>query len=289
MGYKSTVEALPPTSSSVVALRCSAAANNTEGVGILEGTTEEADQPPEPANPHYQPMVEDVANICPQLSDDDVESMSSTSSVDEVKSSSEEEVGLPRLEEESVEISFSLPDFGVAPTFSYVNPKIALKRSSAGVGMFANTAVKEGEVLIVWSGKVVHLNTILAMRESDRHYILQIDEELFQIPPWKGFNEPADFTNHSCDPNSGFKVSPITLAAMRHIAPGEEISFDYAMCESIDGLKGNEFECCCGTRYCRGSFTGHDWKNPELWARYGEYFSPYLKRKIEQYRQEMNL
>jgi len=288
MGYKSTVEALPPTTSTVVALTCSA--NNTEGVGTLEGTTEEADQPPEPANPHYQPMVDDVAHICPQLSDDDVESMSSTSSVDEVKSSSEEEVGLPRLEEEGVVVvSCSLPDFSVAPTFSYVNPKIALRRSSAGVGMFANIALREGEVLIVWSGKVVHLNTILAMRESDRHYILQIDDELFQIPPWIGFNEPADFTNHSCDPNAGFKGSPITLAAMRNIGPGEEITFDYAMCESIDGLKGNEFECCCGTRYCRGSFTGHDWKNPELWGRYGKYFSPYLQRKIQHYRQEMNL
>jgi len=283
MGYIPTVEHLPSTTSSAVALRCSA--NNTESGGTLEGTTEEAEQPPEgPANRQNQAM-EDVSHI----SDDDVDSMSSMSSVDEVKSSSEEESTLPRPEEDGTLVSCSLPDFSVPPTFSYVNPKIALKRSSAGVGMFANQPVREGEVLIVWSGKVVHLSQVYAMRESERHYILQIDEELFQIPPWKGFNEPADFTNHSCDPNAGFKGSPITLGAMREIASGEEITFDYAMCESIDGLKGNEFECCCGARYCRGKFTGHDWQNPELWKRYGKYFSPYLRSKIEQLQQEMNI
>jgi len=280
MGYNSTVESLPQISSSAV--RCSSP--NTESGGTLEGTTEEAEQPPEPTS-HNQRM-EDVSSH--SNSDDDLDSMSSSSSVDEVKSSSEEEVQLPRSDEDGL-ISCSLPNFSVSPTFSYVNPKIALRRSSAGVGMFANHPLREGDVLIVWSGKVVHLSQVYAMKESDRHYILQIDDELFQIPPWKGFNEPADFTNHSCDPNAGFKNSPITLGAMRDIAPGEEITFDYAMCESIDGLKGNEFECSCGTRYCRGMFTGHDWKNPELWTRYGNHFSPYLRAKIAKYNRQVNM
>jgi hypothetical protein len=54
------------------------------------------------------------------------------------------------------------------------------------------------------AGKVVHLNDVLAMDPSERLYILQIDEELFQVPFWPGYNEPADFINHSCDPNAGF-------------------------------------------------------------------------------------
>ena len=27
--------------------------------------------------------------------------------------------------------------------------------------------------------------------------------------------------------------------------------------------------------------TGHDWKRPELWARYAGYFSAYLQRRID--------
>ena len=61
------------------------------------------------------------------------------------------------------------------------------------------------------------------------------------------------------------------------------------MCESISGIQGNEFECCCNTPYCRGQFTGNDWKNPVLWERYGDYFSPYLREKIKKLKQEMNL
>jgi hypothetical protein len=68
---------------------------------------------------------------------------------------------------------------------------------------------------------------------------------------------------------------------MREIPVGEEITFDYAMCECIEHLTGNcDWECQCGKPHCRGMFTGADWKRPELWERYGNYFSPYLLKKI---------
>lgn len=68
---------------------------------------------------------------------------------------------------------------------------------------------------------------------------------------------------------------------MKEIAVGDEITFDYAMCECIEHLTGNcDWECKCGTPTCRGMFTGADWRRPELWERYGNYFSPYLLRKI---------
>jgi len=127
---------------------------------------------------------------------------------------------------------------------------------------------------------------LLRCTKSERTYILQIDEQLFQVPFWKGYNEPADFVNHSCDPNAGFGDSPIALVAMRDISIGEEITFDYAMCESVEGLKGNEFECSCDTPDCRGAFTGADWKNPKLWLKYGSYFSPHIRKKIKKLKKE---
>jgi len=170
------------------------------------------------------------------------------------------------------------------PAFSYLSPKIRCMRSPNGTGLFAIKRVEKDELMIGWAGKVVHVSEIQAMHESERTYILQIDDELFQTPMWKGYNEPADFVNHSCNPNAGFGNSPIALVAMRTIQPGEEITFDYAMCESVEGLKGNEFECSCGYPQCRGAFTGADWKSPILWDRYGKYFSPHLRRQIKKFK-----
>ena len=70
----------------------------------------------------------------------------------------------------------------------------------------------------------------------------------------------------------------ISLVAMRDIAPGEEVCFDYAM---SDGSDYDEFDCACGASRCRGRIQGTDWMNPELIARYDGYFSPYLRRRIE--------
>jgi len=268
-----------PSSSSPISQRCSASNPVVTGGTLTVVMDEDAEQPPD-SRPQ---KVEHVH------SDDDNDSMSSSSSYDEVKASSEEEVCVSPVKSEGSLISCALPRFETPPAFSYLNPKVAIRKSITGVGLFASFPLRKDEVVLSWSGKIVHLSEVYTMRESERTYILQIDEELFQIPPWKGYNEPADFTNHSCNPNCGFKHSPSTLVAMRDIAPGEEIAFDYAMCESINGLKGNEFNCCCSTNYCRGSFTGNDWRRPELWDRYGDYFSPYLREKIKEYRLTKNL
>jgi hypothetical protein len=68
---------------------------------------------------------------------------------------------------------------------------------------------------------------------------------------------------------------------MRDIAPGEEIRFDYSMSECIEDLPGNaDWDCLCQSKNCRGMFRGSDWKLPQLWEKYGDYFSPYLRRKI---------
>jgi len=174
------------------------------------------------------------------------------------------------------------PQFN-CPQFSYMSPKLQCQKSSHGFGIFAIRSVRKDELLIGWAGKVVHVSEILKMDECERTYILQIDDELFQIPFWKGYNEPADFVNHCCEPNSGFKNSPITLVAMRDIAVGEEITFDYAMSDSIVGLKGNEFDCECGVPSCRGRYTGDDWKLfPNLWDKYGDYFTPHIREKIKE-------
>jgi hypothetical protein len=68
------------------------------------------------------------------------------------------------------------------------------------------------------------------------------------------------------------------LVAMRDIEIGDELAFDYAMCDDTDY---DEFQCECGSTLCRGTVTGLDWKLPELQAKYDGWFSAYLAKKIK--------
>ncbi|XP_065881270.1 histone-lysine N-methyltransferase ATXR7 isoform X2 [Euphorbia lathyris] len=64
----------------------------------------------------------------------------------------------------------------------------------------------------------------------------------------------ARFVNHSCDPNCYTKVisvegqKKIFIYAKRHIAAGEEITYNYKF-----PLEENKIPCNCGSRKCRGS------------------------------------
>ena len=50
------------------------------------------------------------------------------------------------------------------------------------------------------------------------------------------------------------------VVAMRDIAVGEALTFDYAM---ADGSNYDEFDCACGTALCRSRVSGSDWSRPE--------------------------
>jgi hypothetical protein len=75
---------------------------------------------------------------------------------------------------------------------------------------------------------------------------------------------------------------------MRDIAPGEEITFDYAMVLSeTAGVPYEGFDCRCGSPRCRGRVTDADWRRPDLQSRYDGWFSWYLRERIERLRRGM--
>jgi len=89
--------------------------------------------------------------------------------------------------------------------------------------------------------------------------------------------EETGVFNHSCEPNAGFKSS-IVLEAVNDIKAGEEITFEYAFCETYF----EPFECRCRASNCRKIIRPTDWQIKEIQEKYGDYFSPYLKSKISQ-------
>ena len=146
---------------------------------------------------------------------------------------------------------------------------------TGGHGIFANAAIEPGELIGMWSGRIITRDRLESLPEDVRRHSVQVEEDLYLTS--FGLKDPPDFVNHSCEPNAGLD-GQIAIVALRHILPGEEITIDYAMC---DGSPYDEFECACGSATCRGKVTGEDWRNPVLWDRYAGHFSPYLQRRID--------
>jgi SET domain-containing protein len=143
------------------------------------------------------------------------------------------------------------------------------------MGVFAREPISRGELLVLWGGRIIDEAELDPTMPNFSKRVLQIEEGLYLLAPEP--LEPSDRFNHSCDPNAGFS-GQIGLVAMYDIALGEEVCFDYAMC---DGTPYDEFICSCGAQNCRGEVTGEDWKRPELRERYAGYYSPYLQRRVE--------
>ena len=164
------------------------------------------------------------------------------------------------------------------PTPSYLSPKLEPRTcpQKGGHGVFANQALAAGELITVWGGEIVTAEELAQLPVERQTHGIQVEEDIYMVSLVD--DDPADFVNHSCDPNCGMS-GQITLVALRDIAVDEEICFDYAMSDSSDY---DEFDCACGSPNCRKKIGGNDWKKPELQKRYNGFFSPYLQRRIDQ-------
>ncbi len=160
---------------------------------------------------------------------------------------------------------------------SYLNPRCESGsfHRKGGCGVFAREPIQAGELIALWGGRIMAEHELDPGMPNFAQRVLQIEEGFFLVTPAE--LEPSDCFNHSCTPNIGFS-GQIGLRAMRDIEAGEELNFDYAMC---DGSPYDEFDCHCGSIECRHRVTGEDWRDPVLWERYEGFFSPYLSRRIE--------
>jgi len=181
------------------------------------------------------------------------------------------------VSQDSSSQDFSSRDSSNQDSTAYLTDKCEVRNRdvTGGYSVVARAVIEPGEIIGVWSGRIIGRAELDGLPEATRRHTVQIEEELFlaSVSP----EEPPDFINHSCEPNAGLD-GQIAIAALRRILPGEEVTIDYAMC---DGSPYDEFYCACGSFLCRGKVTGDDWRDPVLWKRYAGHFSPYLQRRIE--------
>jgi SET domain-containing protein len=161
---------------------------------------------------------------------------------------------------------------------SYISPKAAKGRPSGieGRGLVAVAPIAKDEIVAIKGGHLVDTETLDALPERLRNTDVQIADGFHLAALEDDEYEPVMlFINHSCEPNVGF-AGNIVLVAMRDIAPGEELTTDYALFDDSD----ERMTCNCGAASCRGMITGRDWQIPELERKYGSYFSWYLLRRV---------
>lgn len=163
---------------------------------------------------------------------------------------------------------------------SYLAPQFEARsvNGKGAYGVFALQPVAANSLIAVWGGTVVKAARFATLSPELISLSVQVEEGLFLVPDRLG---PGDRINHCCDPNAGIRGYSM-LVALRDIAAGEEVCYDYAM---TDSSPYDEFTCACGAGNCRRRVTGSDWQNPALWARYDGYFSHYLQRRITQLKQ----
>ncbi|MES3004654.1 MAG: SET domain-containing protein [Patescibacteria group bacterium] len=170
--------------------------------------------------------------------------------------------------------------------FSWVHDDIEA-RESPGInkGLFAKKPIKKGTLVTIFGGYIMTTQEEEKLPEPLNDYGHMIHPD-FVMGIWgKDEIEDADFYNHSCNPNVGFK-GQIFLYTMRDIEEGESMTFDYAMVLSEMKDRPYQFDCLCGSPDCRGKVTTEDWKIPELQTRYEGYFQWYLEEKIKKIKEE---
>jgi len=131
----------------------------------------------------------------------------------------------------------------------------------SGRGAFAVRPITKGERLIEYLGERV-THAVADSRYDDasmksHHTFLFTVSRQTVIDASFGGNE-ARFINHSCDPNceTVIEQSRVFVEAIRDIAVGDELSYDYGYERDGTETPDEEFRvygCRCGSPACRGT------------------------------------
>jgi hypothetical protein len=128
-------------------------------------------------------------------------------------------------------------------------------RSSAihAAGCYTTTAIRKGSRVAEYTGpRLLKAEADQAYEASPITYLFGLGDGSIVIDG----HCMAMFINHSCDANceTSEEDGRIWIKAIRKIAPGEEITYDYCL---YDGGE-DEAICNCGAKKCRGTMYSKD-------------------------------
>jgi SET domain-containing protein len=116
---------------------------------------------------------------------------------------------------------------------------LAVKRASAGLGLFAAVPIPKGACVIEYVGRQISREE---MYSSNSRYLFEINSRktIDGAPRWN----KARYINHSCRPNCEIEIARgrVWIFARRNIKPGEELGYDYGEAYVNEYLSG---KCLC--------------------------------------------
>jgi hypothetical protein len=121
-----------------------------------------------------------------------------------------------------------------------------------GIGIFAAKSFEQGEPIVVDEDGDYYKDSIT---EAEAHALgLDLSEHCFQIEHDRYLlphGSMDDLINHSCHPTAGIVLTAqgYRLVALRSIAPGEQITYDYS---TYISNPRERLVCSCGSAQCRG-------------------------------------
>ena len=139
--------------------------------------------------------------------------------------------------------------------------RIQVKRSGVhGKGVFAVQPIAAGETVIEYVGEVISWEEAQRRHPHDlcdpnHTFYFHIDGDHVIDALFDG--NASKWINHACDPNceSDERAGRIFIQAVRDIAAGEELNYDYGLVldERYTAKLKAEYACHCGAAHCRGT------------------------------------
>ena len=118
--------------------------------------------------------------------------------------------------------------------------KFKVKRSSAGLGLFATESIAKGDFVIEYTGEKI---THSVANERRGKYLFTLNSRY--VIDGRGRENLARYINHSCKPNCEAVIDKgrAKINAVRDIQAGEELSYDYGKEYTDEYIKPHGCRC----------------------------------------------
>ncbi|HTS10198.1 MAG TPA: SET domain-containing protein-lysine N-methyltransferase [Candidatus Eisenbacteria bacterium] len=121
------------------------------------------------------------------------------------------------------------------------------------VGVYTSSPIRKGMRIVEYEGERI------TPEEADRRYDGETRTYLYGLEDGKTVIDGhglGAYLNHSCDPNCEVDEikGRVWIFAMRNIAAGEELVWDYNLYDDEDPAP-----CHCGSPKCRGTMYSREW------------------------------
>lgn len=124
--------------------------------------------------------------------------------------------------------------------------KYKVKRSSAGLGLFADEPIKRGTWIIEYVGKIISGKKAVEDYKENK-YLFETSKT--RMIDGSARSNVARYINHSCNPNCEVDIigGRVFIKAIKRIDEGEEFTYDYGK-EYFDEYIARPF---CRCTFCR--------------------------------------